>query len=73
MTSPGWRRKSVHWRTSLRACGALTDLNSGSPHNGNIAAITDAGSTTGCEPTEYCPNANVTRQEMALFLGIDPS
>src|SRR5689334_13759381 len=46
----------------------FTDLNPGSPHNDNIAAIQAAGITKGCNApdfTEYCPNANVTREEMA--------
>ncbi len=27
------------------------------------------GITTGCGPTTYCPEANVTRAEMAVFIG----
>jgi hypothetical protein len=49
----------------------FTDLNPGSPHNGNIAAIAAAGITTGCNPpdyTQYCPNDYVTREQMASFL-----
>ncbi len=50
---------------------AFLDLNSGSPHNDNIAAIKAAGITKGCNPpnyTQYCPNGLVTREEMASFL-----
>jgi hypothetical protein len=50
---------------------AFLDLNSGSPHNDNITAIASAGITKGCNPPafdQYCPNANVTREEMASFL-----
>lgn len=50
---------------------AFLDLNPSSPHNDNIAAIKAAGITKGCNPpdyTNYCPNAGVTREEMASFL-----
>jgi hypothetical protein len=50
---------------------AFLDLNSGSPHNDNIAAIKAAGITKGCNPPtndNYCPNDLVTREEMASFL-----
>jgi hypothetical protein len=50
------------------AATPFTDLTAGSPHNDNIQAIFDAGITKGCDPTHYCPTANVTREEMASFL-----
>jgi len=51
------------------AANPFTDLVAGSPHNGNIDAIYNAGITTGCVPNaKYCPTDNVTRQEMASFL-----
>jgi hypothetical protein len=54
---------------SLRAATPFTDLQAGSPHNGNIDAIYGAGITTGCVPNaKYCPTDLVTRQEMASFL-----
>src|SRR5215212_6319057 len=38
-------------------------------HAGNIGLIYGAGITRGCVPDqEYCPTANVTREEMASFL-----
>lgn len=56
----------------LSVLGAnFLDLNSNSPHNGNINAIADAGITRGCNPPDYnayCPNNLVTREEMASFL-----
>jgi hypothetical protein len=53
---------------SLLAASPFTDL-TGGVHNANIAAIYDAGVTRGCVPdAEYCPTANVTREEMASFL-----
>jgi hypothetical protein len=46
----------------------FTDL-TGGVHDANIEAIYNAGITTGCVPNqEYCPTANVTREEMASFL-----
>lgn len=54
---------------SLLAANPFTDLNPGSVHNANIDAIFNAGITTGCDPgIAYCPNDNVTREEMASFL-----
>lgn len=46
----------------------FTDL-TGGVHDPNIGAIYEAGVTRGCAPDqEYCPTANVTREEMASFL-----
>jgi hypothetical protein len=54
---------------SAFAAISFNDLNAGSVHNPNIQAIADAGITTGCVPNvSYCPNDNVTREEMASFL-----
>src|SRR5437868_6912463 len=54
---------------ALLAATPFNDLNAGSVHNANIQAIYDAGITTGCNPgVSYCPNAFVTREEMASFL-----
>jgi len=41
----------------------------GSIHEGSINAIAAEGITVGCGGTNYCPNAAVTRAEMATFLG----
>jgi len=40
----------------------------GSIHEGDINRIADAGITTGCTPTTYCPETSVTRGQMASFL-----
>ena len=40
----------------------------GTTHEPNINRIAAAGITKGCTPTTYCPNANVTRGQMAAFL-----
>ena len=39
-----------------------------SSHEDNINRVAAAGITTGCGPGLYCPNANVTREQMASFL-----
>jgi hypothetical protein len=40
----------------------------GSTHEADINAIADAGITTGCSATTFCPTADTTRGEMAAFL-----
>jgi hypothetical protein len=40
----------------------------GNSHEANIDAIYNAGITTGCDTTHYCPNNDVTRAQMATFL-----
>ncbi len=53
---------------SLLAASPFTDL-TGGVHDANIEAIYTVGVTKGCVPNEqYCPTANVTREEMASFL-----
>jgi hypothetical protein len=39
-----------------------------SPHQGDINRIAAAGITTGCGGGRFCPRANVSRWEMAVFL-----
>jgi hypothetical protein len=48
----------------------FADVDPNSVHYTNIIAIRQAGITNGCNPAAnlYCPNNNVTRQEMASFL-----
>jgi hypothetical protein len=56
--------------TSILAVNPFTDLDpaQATGHNPNIDAIYNAGITTGCAPTEYCPKEFVTREQMASFL-----
>lgn len=50
------------------AANPFNDL-TGGVHDANIDAIYNAGITTGCDPNvSYCPNDNVTREQMASFL-----
>ena len=41
---------------------------SGSPYETSANQVTEAGITTGCTATAYCPNAPTTRGQMASFL-----
>ncbi len=40
----------------------------GTTHEANINRVAEAGITSGCSPTTYCPTASVTRGQMAAFL-----
>ncbi len=42
----------------------------GSPHEPDIEAIAAAGITNGCATALFCPNAPVTRAQMARFLNV---
>lgn len=44
------------------------DDDAGSVHEAAINALAEAGITTGCTPTSFCPNAPVLREQMAAFL-----
>src|SRR4051794_2870819 len=46
---------------ALLAATPFTDL-TGGDHDANIDLIYNAGITTGCDPTHYCPRDNVTRE-----------
>ncbi|CAN5692519.1 hypothetical protein BH20ACT2_BH20ACT2_17010 [soil metagenome] len=47
----------------------FTDVAPGTPHAAGIAYVTDAGITAGCgDGTSFCPDAVVTRAQMASFL-----
>ena len=55
---------------SALAAGTFTD-DDGNIHEPAIEAIAAEGITKGCNPPandEFCPDGNVTRQEMAAFL-----
>lgn len=46
----------------------FSDVPPSHPFFGDIEAIADAGVTGGCTPTRYCPDDNVTREQMAAFM-----
>jgi glucose/arabinose dehydrogenase len=54
-------------QTTLPPGGTFLD-DDGNPHEGAIEAIAAAGITTGCRIDLFCPQAPVTRAEMAAFL-----
>lgn len=50
------------------AADRFTDVPYDSIFHGFINSIAGAGITAGCGGTNYCPSANVTREQMAAFL-----
>lgn len=46
---------------------AFTDI-AGNQYRGSINAVAVAGLTVGCEETLYCPDGQVTREQMASFI-----
>jgi hypothetical protein len=56
---------------SIGLPGSPTDYFSddlGSIHEGDINAVALAGISNGCTAGTFCPNATVTREQMAAFL-----
>jgi hypothetical protein len=59
----------------------FSDVADDSTHAEGIHYVAEAGITTGCTATTYCPGANLTRGQMATFLfrasgnapGVEPS
>jgi hypothetical protein len=54
--------------TGVFANHLFTDVPDSNTFHGNISAIANAGITSGCSPTTYCPAEPVTRGQMAAFL-----
>ncbi|HEV7241504.1 MAG TPA: S-layer homology domain-containing protein [Thermoanaerobaculia bacterium] len=50
------------------ATGLFTDVPPGTLFRDFIEALKNDGITSGCGPTTYCPNAAVTRGQMAVFV-----
>ncbi len=46
----------------------FSDVPTNHPFFQHIEALVDSGITSGCGATTYCPDANVTRGQMAVFL-----
>jgi hypothetical protein len=46
----------------------FSDVPDGSTHAAGIHWLADAGITTGCTPTTYCPGDSLTRAQMGSFL-----
>jgi hypothetical protein len=50
------------------ASDTFADVPDSNVFHNDINAIADAGVTTGCGGGNYCPSANVTREQMAAFM-----
>lgn len=46
----------------------FADVPDSNPFHADIDAVADAGVTTGCGGSNFCPSANVTREQMAAFM-----
>ena len=58
-----------HAASALTArCAGFTDVDSASPFCDEVQWMKNRGVTLGCTATEYCPNQDVTRLQMALFM-----
>ena len=63
-----WRRSSrARWGSGPPSDDYFNDDNS-SPHEDSINRIFEAGITTGCGGSSFCPNLDVRRETMAAFL-----
>lgn len=54
--------------TVLGASAFYSDVSSTSSFRASIDAITEAGITSGCGTGTFCPTANITRQQEAVFV-----
>jgi hypothetical protein len=59
--------KASNW-TPPPAVGLFTDVPPGKPFRDYIEALKNDQITSGCGPTTYCPDASVTRGQMAVFI-----
>ncbi len=50
------------------AAFGFDDVNENDPHAAGIQWLVDNGITGGCDADSYCPQANVTRAQMATFM-----
>ena len=55
------------WALPAAGSAGFTDTD-GDTHEANIDAVAAAEITSGCTATTYCPTANITRGQMAVFL-----
>jgi SpoIID/LytB domain protein len=61
--------RSPHLRgVTKTAALPFDDISTGDTHTEAILAIHDAGITAGCDSDSFCPDATVTRAQMASFL-----
>ena len=66
-------RMSVHYKLQVSpapATARFTDVPVGHPLHRFVEALAASGITGGCSPSEYCPDAAITRGQMAVFLSV---
>jgi uncharacterized protein YkwD len=54
---------------TIASDGTFRDVSSSSPHAANIRRIAQSGVAAGCTADRFCPGDQVTREQMATFLG----
>ena len=54
--------------TMVFANHSFSDVPTSAFYHDSVSAIKNAGITSGCTTTKYCPNSSVTRGQMAVFL-----
>ena len=59
---------AIAFPLGVYASHQFTDVPASNIFHADIDAVRDAGVTTGCAPTKYCPDDFVTREQMAAFL-----
>ena len=53
---------------SAAPCAGFTDVDDGSPFCASVQWLRNQGITQGCTPTAFCPDAAVSRVQVAAFL-----
>jgi S-layer homology domain len=49
-------------------CDGFTDVPASSPFCPDVIWLAEYGITNGCAPSQFCPNEDVTRLQMAAFM-----
>ena len=55
--------------TIALASHQFSDVPTSNPFHSNITRLVDSGITAGCGSGRFCPKSNVTREQMAAFMG----
>jgi len=70
-SGPSFKAVDLWWTRPIApapASASFTDVPTGHPFFQYIEALRTSGVTTGCTATAFCPDASVTRGQMAAFL-----
>lgn len=65
------RKARVYWKRQVEpapASATFSDVGTGHPFFQHVEALADSGITAGCGGGNYCPDAPLTRGQMAVFL-----